>query len=461
MNAVCILRNDRQIDRSKVSLSILSKGASAFQVSAKLTDVPLARGCMSPRPLYDSNKFDQFDHTWRAGGGRARRSRVPRRRPLLSFTYNLSGRNKGSRPVEKKLLGSRTAIARKADTLRRNLQDLIDRIGIERMGFMTLTFKDNIRDRKLAEKRFHSFEIHILSKLGVEYIAVPERQKRGAIHYHLAVAFPFDIRSGFDLEACSEANLVKRHGYLGDGKWATGHKERYEALERIYHASANSSLRGVWRLIRQANTRTEKRNRKAMAGKVIPPFGRCETLPILSNAQAITFYVGTYITSQTEQRLPEDKGMRSVRYSLKIRNHLQSFQFAEGGNLKWRKGCKVLSALLLIHDEPIATREGNKLVFHYPKDHVRSRFGSRWPHRLAPWIFACYDSGEVCLKFAQTLPAEMNWQERLAAVKRFVDRLRGTTPWTPPRQVEANTSDSIQTMTATSPMWVRSERIEL
>ena len=29
---------------------------------------------------------------------------------------------------------------------------------------MTLTFKDNIRNRKLVEKRFHSFAINVLSK---------------------------------------------------------------------------------------------------------------------------------------------------------------------------------------------------------------------------------------------------------------------------------------------------------
>lgn len=357
-----------------------------------------------------------------------------------------------SAPAEEKLLGSRTAIARKADTLRRNLQDLIDRVGIERIGFMTLTFKDNIRDRKLAEKRFHSFETHILSPLGVEYIAVPQRQKRGAIHYHLAIAFPFDIRSGFDLEACSEANLVKRHGYLGDGQWAPGYLERFKELERVYLASSNPALRRVWRLIREANERIEERNRKSNGGKVIPPFGRCETLPVLSNAEAIAFYVGTYITSQAEHRLPEDKGMRSVRYSLKIRNYLQSFQFAEGGNLKWRKGCKILAALLLIHDDAKATREGNKFVFHYPKDHVRSRFGSRWPKKLAPWIFTCYENHEVCLKFAATLPPELNWHERLAVVNQFMGRLRGPGPAKRVGSVVVKTSALPATITATSPM---------
>lgn len=387
------------------------------------------------------------------GGPEAERRGAPPASGLLYLLVTSSPEEqKVSARHQEKLLGSRTAIARKADTLRRNLQDLIDRVGIERMGFMTLTFKDNIRDRKLAEKRFHSFETHILSPLGVEYVAVPERQQRGAIHYHLAIAFPFDIRSGFDLETCSEANLVKRHGYLGDGKWAPGQLERFKELERICFASANSNLRRVWRLIREANARIAESNRRSKGRKIIPPFGRCETLPILANADAIAFYVGAYITSQTENRLREDRGMRSVRYALKVRKFLQSFQFAEGGNLKWRKGCKVLSALLLIHDEPIATREGNKFVFHYPKDHVRSRFGSRWPKRLAPWIFACYENQDVCLMFAETLSLEMTWRERLVAVIQFMDVLRHTGLSTPTRPVGSEISEPYQTVTATAPV---------
>ena len=60
----------------------------------------------------------------------------------------------------------------------------------------------------------------------------------------------------------------------------------------------------------------------------------------------VAFYIGTYISSQTERRAPEDKGMRSVCYSLKIRRHHQAFQFTAGGNAKWRLGCKNLPGKL-------------------------------------------------------------------------------------------------------------------
>ena len=322
-------------------------------------------------------------------------------------------------------LGVRTAIARRADTLRQNLQDMIDRNGLEKIGFLTLTFKENITSRTIAEKRFHSFATHILRLLVAESITVPERQERGAIHYHLAAAFKFDIRSGFDVAACSEANLVKKQGYLGGGQWAPGCYDRFKALERKYLASANPALKRVWRIIRQANERIEKSNGKKHGRNASPAFGRCETLPILSNAEAIAFYVGTYITSQTEQRQPEDKGMRSVRYSLKGRRFHQSFHFKDGGNAKWRAGCRMLEKLLLIHHRAEATRAGKKLVFIYAENHVRSRFGPRWAHRLAPWVFACSEHGAACVEFAAQLAPDLPWRARLLAVGQFMDRLTG------------------------------------
>ena len=73
----------------------------------------------------------------------------------------------------------RTAIARKAETLRRNLQAMIDCYGLNCIGFLTLTFKENITSRTVAEKRFHAFATNILPLMVEAYIAVPERQERG------------------------------------------------------------------------------------------------------------------------------------------------------------------------------------------------------------------------------------------------------------------------------------------
>lgn len=58
--------------------------------------------------------------------------------------------------------------------------------------FMTLTFADNITDLKEANYIFNQFIKRISYKYpGFEYLAVPEFQKRGAVHYHLLCKLPF------------------------------------------------------------------------------------------------------------------------------------------------------------------------------------------------------------------------------------------------------------------------------
>jgi len=58
--------------------------------------------------------------------------------------------------------------------------------------FMTLTFAKNITDLKTANYVFNQFIKRISYKYGdFEYLAVPEFQKRGAVHYHLLCKLPF------------------------------------------------------------------------------------------------------------------------------------------------------------------------------------------------------------------------------------------------------------------------------
>ena len=58
--------------------------------------------------------------------------------------------------------------------------------------FMTLTFAENITDLKEANYIFNQFIKRISYKYGdFEYLAVPEFQKRGAVHYHLLCKLPF------------------------------------------------------------------------------------------------------------------------------------------------------------------------------------------------------------------------------------------------------------------------------
>lgn len=52
--------------------------------------------------------------------------------------------------------------------------------------FITLTFKENLTDIAKANKIFHSWVVNVRKlKKDFAYVAVPEFQKRGAVHYHI------------------------------------------------------------------------------------------------------------------------------------------------------------------------------------------------------------------------------------------------------------------------------------
>lgn len=59
--------------------------------------------------------------------------------------------------------------------------------------YVTLTFKENLRDVKKANNIFNLFIKRLKYKhfQGLKYICVVEFQKRGAVHYHLLMNMPF------------------------------------------------------------------------------------------------------------------------------------------------------------------------------------------------------------------------------------------------------------------------------
>jgi hypothetical protein len=227
-----------------------------------------------------------------------------------------------------------SAIARKAETLYANLCSLIARVGIERVGFVTLTTADNCTNRKESFRRYRAFDAGLLRPNKIESICVPERQRRGAIHFHLAAAFPWDIRSGFDFTALRNAAAIKREHYLGGGNWTAGKLDEFKRWEGIYIKSANQRLRQWWRDVREFNETRES------AG-----FGRCETLPVLSNAAALARYVGAYVTTAVGARQSGDKGMRTVRYSLAERTASCRWAWQDGNGRMFRKGVELMEII--------------------------------------------------------------------------------------------------------------------
>ena len=161
---------------------------------------------------------------------------------------------------------------RSAFVLSFEIMALAKEFGIDRLGFLTLTFADLVLDLKEANRRFNSLNTHVLKGRYLRGVVVPERQKSGRVHYHLLVVLRADIRSGCD----------------------------FAAFERKDYRSANPALRSEWAFWRKTAP--------------LYGFGRHELLPVKSNAEGIARYVGKYISKHVGERVEGDKGARLVRY---------------------------------------------------------------------------------------------------------------------------------------------------
>lgn len=100
--------------------------------------------------------------------------------------------------------------------------------------FITLTFENNVEDISLANKKFHMFTTKIQRvKKDFMYIAIPEFQKRGAVHYHVLTNIDINDTSlifeqednkkfkhvkywneGFTKVDCLEKDIKKIVGYI-------------------------------------------------------------------------------------------------------------------------------------------------------------------------------------------------------------------------------------------------------
>jgi len=312
-----------------------------------------------------------------------------------------------SKPDEKDVLSrpklNLSAIAKKAETLFVNLDGFIKRVGVERVGFVTLTFAKNITDRDEASERFNNISTSVLKPEGLEFVTVPERQGSGRFHFHLVSGFPNDIRTGFDFAACQCAAAAKR-----DGDW-----DGFHYWQSVYFRSANQHLRKFWSVLRSDKVRRWG-------------FGRCETLPILSNAQALARYVGAYVTTASGARLPCDKGMRTVRYALHSRTASIRWSWADGNGVKWRRGCQIVGQILEINYE-----------------NLEEKFGKKWAWHLKESISALGENYEKSLWYAAQVPEWADYRSRLLFLCRVCAELRGVKEWLLPEvQFEAERDEN-------------------
>lgn len=216
---------------------------------------------------------------------------------------------------------------KQAHCVRENAERFIKDVGFSNVGFLTLTFPDNLSDHKRAYKRFKSFNANFLGKSEFfgNWICIKERQTRGAWHYHMLIDCKQDIRSSFSWERFD----------LGD------------------YSCANAYLRQIWRVLRDMLPRYS--------------FGRHELTPIRVDSKAISTYLAKYLFKSLLNRSPEDKGIKLYSTSGKTISSVPKFSWLTENTKKWRKNVKTLANFVLQSDQYEALEE------HY---------GKRWAYHL-------------------------------------------------------------------------------
>ena len=186
-----------------------------------------------------------------------------------------------------------------------NVAAMVERNGLERVGFLTVTPPDHVTDRAEWQRRWNSLATHVLRRRYPDWMRVVERMKSGRIHAHCLVALDVDIRTGFDFDA------------IGRGDFR----------------SANPELRAEWSFLRSTLPRYG--------------FGRHELLPIRTTSAGMANYVGKYIAKHLGARPESDKGWRLVAYGSPARVARTRFSWAmQQRAYQWRLGCRVLAGMV-------------------------------------------------------------------------------------------------------------------
>ena len=110
----------------------------------------------------------------------------------LPCLFVTTASEQGKQEEEKPLPGPRK---KQADALTENIKWMASAFGKERIGFLTLTLGDvdaggryrNLRDRREAQRRFHSLMTNVVTKRYQCGVTITERHRNKGIHFHLAV----------------------------------------------------------------------------------------------------------------------------------------------------------------------------------------------------------------------------------------------------------------------------------
>jgi len=233
--------------------------------------------------------------------------------------------------------------------LTHNIAAFIDSVGIERIGFLTLTFDHKVFDLDEASGAFNRLNVRVIKEFFGGWIRVIEEHKDGSWHYHLLVEMPCDIRTGFNFEAFQAA----KEQYQESGKSF----EYYRLLRAS--TGENHPLPKIWKDLRQ---------RLKPYG-----FGRFELVPVRTNKEGISKYIAKYLSKGLTARRKDGRRVRLTAYCRKVKRavHLP-IAWASSGARLWRMkvgmtaehfGCKDLDDLSRLF--------GNRWAYHL-KDLIAS-----------------------------------------------------------------------------------------
>lgn len=222
---------------------------------------------------------------------------------------------------------------------------LFDKFGLDKIGFLTLTFADDVQDHKQATKRLNSLITGVLRERYAQCIRVSERQQSGRWHFHLVVVCQQDIRRGVDFEA------IKK---------------------RDYKQGANSALRAEWAFWRS----TAKKY----------GFGRTELLPVRKTGEALAAYVAKYISKGFAYRQQQDKHMRLYSVIGGSRVCASRFSFYSPKAIQWRQKVAMWAASWSGVFARVAVSGGHQPIEMLTYDDLPHFFGSKWAWRYRDQI---------------------------------------------------------------------------
>jgi hypothetical protein len=256
-------------------------------------------------------------------------------------TSQTGGEGRGS------LGGLNSAHRKTALALSWNVAFFVEKFGIDRCGFLTLTFADHVLDPREAQRRLNNLMRRAFADHYCEYIRVMERQKSGRIHYHLLVVCNHDIRSGVDVDAIAAGDYTS--------------------------VPPRHPLRMEWAFLHKTL--------KAYG------FGRHNLQPIKGTGDALGQYVGKYIGKHINQREERDKGARLVAYTRGAR--CASSRFTRIGSkldVQWRAKVQTFCRMVE-YGELKRSKNPHGTLRVRTMDDLASVLGKRWAFEWREFIY--------------------------------------------------------------------------